>query len=569
MRSDLAYLIYTVSTWLSISFLLIGVWKLAHYFFGGRVSRIQGLIAPFGVSLAFGIVSVLFPFRSDLGGIPVVWLLTSWTVVGAIACALGAAFSFAKLRFGVTNQMVSSRTLIGWLGAFAFFVWLSIKTKAEWTVFRGTIQLSSSAAVILVGSAILCILVFALILRSKLLAQRALQFARTAFLILGSFVFCVPFVWLVLGSLREDRDILHSDRLNLVPIQTQKTAFFDPTEPHYEAAFSGAITESKLVREIDASHVELQVIHPYNLQQQTFIATKSHIKLIPSQVPLLAFTYKNIKAEGFVKQIVDTKTRIVEIVSPVELKGTEIKLFVNQMVEVRKPGLRWSNYRDALEMLPQDMEFGWVYLRNTLIIVCLSVIGVVTSCTLVAYAFARLKFYGKNFLFMLLMSTMMLPGAVTMLPKFLIFRSLGWVDTLNPLWVPSFFTSAFNVFLLRQFFFSIPTELEDAAKIDGCSYVRTLTSVMLPQIKPALIAISVFTAKDAWNNFLDPLIYISSPQKMPISYALSLYTNTNQLFEPGLVLAATTMSILPVVMLFFVAQRYFVEGISLSGLGGK
>jgi multiple sugar transport system permease protein len=170
---------------------------------------------------------------------------------------------------------------------------------------------------------------------------------------------------------------------------------------------------------------------------------------------------------------------------------------------------------------------------------------------------------------MLLMSTMMLPGAVTMLPKVLIFRSLGWVDTLNPLWVPSFFTSAFNVFLLRQFFFSIPTELEDAAKIDGCSYVRTLTSVMLPQIKPALIAISVFTAKDAWNNFLDPLIYISSPQKMPISYALSLYTNTNQLFEPGLVLAATTMSILPVVMLFFVAQRYFVEGISLSGLGGK
>lgn len=169
---------------------------------------------------------------------------------------------------------------------------------------------------------------------------------------------------------------------------------------------------------------------------------------------------------------------------------------------------------------------------------------------------------------MLLLSTMMLPGAVTMLPTFLIFRTLGWIDTLYPIWVPSFFASAFNVFMLRQFFMQIPMELEDAAKIDGCSYWRTFWSVMVPQVKPALAVIGIWTTLGAWNNFIGPLIYINSPEKMPIAYALQLF-QSDRGTEAGLMMAFTTLSVMPVVLLFFVAQKYFIEGVTLSGLGGR
>jgi len=163
---------------------------------------------------------------------------------------------------------------------------------------------------------------------------------------------------------------------------------------------------------------------------------------------------------------------------------------------------------------------------------------------------------------------MMLPGAVTMMPTFLIFRELGWIDTLKPLWVPSFFASAFNVFLLRQFFLNIPMELEDAAKIDGCSYLRTFWQVMLPQIRPALAVVAIWTFMGSWNNFMGPLIYISSPEHMPIAYALQLFQNDRS-GEPGLTMAFAAMATVPVLVLFFFAQRYFIEGVQLTGLGGR
>jgi multiple sugar transport system permease protein len=167
-----------------------------------------------------------------------------------------------------------------------------------------------------------------------------------------------------------------------------------------------------------------------------------------------------------------------------------------------------------------------------------------------------------------LLSTMMLPGAVTLLPQFLIFRQLGWVDTLMPLWVKAFFASAFNVFLLGQFFRTIPMELEDAAKIDGSGYLTTFWRVMMPQIKPALAVIAIWTFVAAWNDFQGPLVYINSPENMPISYATQLYLGERGA-EPGLMMAFVTMSMLPVLLLFFFAQRYFIEGVTLSGLGGR
>jgi multiple sugar transport system permease protein len=238
------------------------------------------------------------------------------------------------------------------------------------------------------------------------------------------------------------------------------------------------------------------------------------------------------------------------------------------VTEVRQFDPVWKNYPDALKFLPPDSIYGLLNLRNTLFIALMCVIGTVLSSSLVAYGFARLRWPGRDWLFGILLATMMLPDAVTMLPRFLIFRSLHWVDTLYPLWVPSFFAGAFNVFLLRQFFMGIPKELEDAARIDGCSYFGTYWRVMMPQVKPALAAVTIMTFIGSWKDFLHPLIYISSPEKMPLSYLLQLY-NSSHGGEPGMLMAATTLVVVPVIVLFFFTQRYFIEGVTLTGMGGR
>ncbi|MGB9618985.1 MAG: carbohydrate ABC transporter permease, partial [Armatimonadota bacterium] len=164
-------------------------------------------------------------------------------------------------------------------------------------------------------------------------------------------------------------------------------------------------------------------------------------------------------------------------------------------------------------------------------------------------------------------ATMMIPGAVTMLPVFLIYRALGWIDTLRPLWFGAFFGSGFNIFLLRQFFLTIPTDLEDAAKIDGCSYFRIYWNIMLPLIKPALAALTIFAFMGSWNNFMGPLIYISSPEKMTLAYALQLFQGAHG-GEPAMMMAAATLVMLPVLAVFFFTQRYMIQGVTLTGLKG-
>jgi multiple sugar transport system permease protein len=239
-----------------------------------------------------------------------------------------------------------------------------------------------------------------------------------------------------------------------------------------------------------------------------------------------------------------------------------------ELTKIRRVAPRWENYVEALAYLPPDTFYGLTFLGNTLFLTAMSVIGTLFSSSLVAYSFSRLRWPGKNILFGVLLATMMVPGAVTLMPQFLIFRGLGWVDTLKPLWVPTFFGAAFNIFLLRQFFMSIPTELEDAAKIDGCGPFATYWRVMLPQVKPALAAIAIMTVLGAWNNFQGPLIYLSSPERMPLAYGLQLYQQQHS-GEPGLLMAASTLVVLPIIVLFFFTQRYFIEGVSLTGLGGR
>lgn len=221
-----------------------------------------------------------------------------------------------------------------------------------------------------------------------------------------------------------------------------------------------------------------------------------------------------------------------------------------------------KNYKDALEYIPY-----FTYVGNTLYITMMSIIGQLFSVSFVAYSFARLKWRGKNILFLVLISTMVLPGQVTMIPVFLIFKSIGWYNTLKPLWVPSFFGSAFNIFLLRQFYLTIPKDLDDSAKIDGAGYLKIYWHIMLPLVRPALIVIAIFTFLGAWNDFIGPLIYVNDPELTPIALGLQVFKSAHG-SDIGMLMAGATVMTIPVIILFFMAQRYFIEGITLTGIKG-
>ncbi|HIJ73105.1 MAG TPA: carbohydrate ABC transporter permease [Candidatus Hydrogenedentes bacterium] len=219
-----------------------------------------------------------------------------------------------------------------------------------------------------------------------------------------------------------------------------------------------------------------------------------------------------------------------------------------------------NNYRDVLRQVPL-----WAYVKNSFLLVGLNIVGQILGSSLVAYGFARLRWPGREFCFMLVLATLMIPAQVTMIPVFLIFKYLGWYNTLRPLWVPAFFGSAFYIFLLRQFMRGIPSDLEDSAKIDGCGFLGTYGRIILPLIKPALAAIGIFTFMGVWNDFMGPLIYLSDQELYPLSlglFALQVFRGGNF----GLMMAASVLMTVPVVLLFFAAQRHFIQGITLTGM---
>jgi len=207
------------------------------------------------------------------------------------------------------------------------------------------------------------------------------------------------------------------------------------------------------------------------------------------------------------------------------------------------------------------------YFLNSTIVTLLSIVGSLISCTMVAYSFARLRWPGRDIIFLIVLSTMMLPAQVTMIPVFLVFKKIHLVNTLFPLFIPSFLGTAFFIFMLRQFFLTIPKDLEEAAKIDGCGYGGIFLKIMLPLIKPAVLAMIVFQFMWTWNDFINPLIYIHDKSKMTLTIGLQAF-NLGHGGEWNLIMAASLMMTIPVLVLFFVAQRYFIEGITLTGIKG-
>ena len=223
---------------------------------------------------------------------------------------------------------------------------------------------------------------------------------------------------------------------------------------------------------------------------------------------------------------------------------------------------QWSNYPDAVNFI----SF-FLYLRNTVTIAVSATIGVLISSSLVAYSLARIPWAGRNLLFVLTVATLMLPFQVTMIPLFLVFKNLGWINSFLPLIVPHWFGGALYIFLLRQFFMTIPMELSEAARIDGASELRIYWSVVLPLAKPALATVAIFEFIARWRDYLGPLIYLSDQELYVLS--LGIYEYQSQYgAEWGLLMAASVLITLPIILLFFFLQKTFVQGITLTGIKG-
>lgn len=325
--------------------------------------------------------------------------------------------------------------------------------------------------------------------------------------------FAVPFLWMLLTSFKSDKDVFHTPPRWL---------------PH------------------DAVRVEIngEEYPIYNVK------TEDGVK-----------QYAALKIESGVAYFVDPA--YPDVVIPTKLQqGTER---VAELVE--EVSFRWQNFPDAMNRgsRPGVGASFWVYFRNSLVIAFFMIIGTLVSNTPVAYAFARLKFPGRDVLFVIILATMMLPFQVTMIPVYLLFNdTLGWGDTFLPLIVPAFFANAWDVFLLRQFFRTIPEEMCDAARVDGASEWQIFTQIVLPLSIPVLATITVFTFLYAWNDFTGPLLFLNSPRNFTMALGLQDFQGQNIIIWNQLMAAATVFT-LPIIIAFFFAQKTFIQGIKLTG----
>lgn len=578
MNPALLFLALTILTWVGVFYFGRAALALTRAVFGGlnidRKAMMSRAAVAFGIAAACLLIGSVVP--KELGHektgtyFPIVWL---YTPLAGWILLIGAGMAIARFiqsRNSLTPEEAKSK-LVGtgvWLMvAIAGFLWLR-DSKAEISILRGGVPLYWPLVL-----ALLALMIVALIVMVRAeQATRARGLTKTAVthltLLAGTVVFGIPLLWMLSTSFKEERDLANADGIVWTPNVQLTHRFFDPKNRQYDAPFEGRTVKVSIEAHKEEGLVLVEVERPYGLRGRRFEIQESAIKEVPRDQKVWIGQLNGVQFTAFTVEDLPTGNREIEYLTPLDWKGQRVEVEPESLEPLREKGLRWQNYTESLEWMPLETNNGLVYLTNTLWLVIMSVIGTVLSCSIVAYGFSRLRFPGRDAIFGLMLATMMLPGAVTMLPQFLIFRSLGWIDTLMPIWVPTFFGGAFNVFLLKQFFSTIPMELEEAARIDGCGYFRTFWQVMLPMVKPALAAISIWTFMGAWNNFMGPLIYVSSPSKMPVSYALSLFASDRGT-DVALMMAFATMTTVPVVLLFFAAQKYFIEGVQLSGLGGR
>lgn len=382
----------------------------------------------------------------------------------------------------------------------------------------------------------------------------------------GAIIFVIPLLWMIVTSLKTPDEIFTFPP-KWIPVSTIALNY----DVNIKSQKDGVVSLSK--REDGMRIITIGKFH-HVIPESAKIIVKKKTKIKKGEV------IATMPKKGIVKIITrDNKPKILQVV---DKRGglikqyqlpENIKLFVKDG-DVVAPGMKlarvnpqWQNYIKAWAPEALDETFNR-YLLNTIIITVLGIIGVLLSSTLVAYAFARFRFPGRDILFLIMISTMMIPVQVTMIPTFILFKYLGWIDTFAPLIVPTFFGGgAFNIFLMRQFFMTIPYELDDAAKIDGCNYFQIFSIILLPLVKPALATVAIFGFVYNWNDFLNPLIYLNSTSNYTLALGLQTFT-TMYGTDYNLMMAASTIVLLPILIIFFFGQRYFIEGVATSGLKG-
>jgi ABC-type glycerol-3-phosphate transport system permease component len=333
------------------------------------------------------------------------------------------------------------------------------------------------------------------------------QTAAYALLVLGSAVYLLPFLWMVSGSLKQYETVFEFPP-SLLPKQVKTVRLHDQV-------------------------LKLATYSPPAGKPVRVAVLKADDKLVTMEVLAGPQSGQTVKAPR-------TTVKYVTVIAP-----------------------RWQNYPEAWTTMPFNR-----FLLNTLIITVLGIVGQLFSASFVAYSFARLRWPGRNVIFVLVLATLMLPTQVTLIPQYVIYQRLGWIDTFLPLVVPAYLGgSAVYIFLLRQFFLTIPVELEEAARIDGASSFAIFSRIMLPLSKPILATVAVFSFVALWNDFMGPLIYLNSTRHLTLAVGLRVFQGTYGTYM-HLLMAVATVALIPVIVIFFVAQKQFVRSIVLTGIKG-
>ncbi|HEY0945172.1 MAG TPA: carbohydrate ABC transporter permease [Opitutaceae bacterium] len=373
-------------------------------------------------------------------------------------------------------------------------------------------------------------------------AHRAATRRTVVYLLLGAagLVFLTPFIWLVVTSLKP-----LEQAMSLPPSFIPRAFYATIDGEHLDVTRDFAVPSAGVVAEIIAGN---QAGRRVFLSPAEAAARATELRVLhPTEAGWWRVTER--------RELGDARMPRWDVVPP-EAIGTKIRP-------------RWKNYPTALARLGGTAGVGfWRFLQNTLVVCVLGVIGTVLSNAIVAYGFARLRWRGRDAFFALTLATMMVPFPVLMVPLYGVFKSLGLVGTLVPLWLPAFFGSAFNIFLMRQFFRSIPEELSEAARIDGCSEWRIFWRIILPLSKPVLITAGVFHFLYAWNDFIGPLLYLTRTEDYTLAIALQSYQSQAGGVQWHYLMAASAVIIAPVIVLFFFAQKTFVQGIATTGSKG-
>lgn len=336
-------------------------------------------------------------------------------------------------------------------------------------------------------------------------ARRFLTKAVTTLMLaVGGVVILIPLAFLISTSLKS-RNQLRASPPPIIPWETTTVEINGKNEPLYEVELEGEITQMALIKNLP---------------------------------------------EGMGQFVIPQNPNVI------------YELIIDEQNPLRHIELHWENYPIAFTQVPFDR-----YLINTMIVTFVGMTGMLLSCSLVAYGFSRFRAPGINIFFLVLLSTIMLPRQVTLIPVYVFFQKIGWIDSLLPLIVPQFFANAYDVFLLRQFFMTVPLELDDAAKIDGANPIQTFIYVMLPQARPALVAVGIFHFLWSWNDFYEPLIFLHSRDNWTVAVGLQTF-NAMYAVNTHLIMAASVVMVLPPILLFFFAQKIFTQGVVISGIKG-